>query len=301
MAGKTTNQLTPILAEIPDTVIDPETGSEIQVTDEMRVALMTVEQQMRQSFMMLGLALRTVRDQRLYLLRACGSMEEYLIEYFSGSVRAGKQLIQVADRFHDMPDKEQFFSLPKAQLLELAGHPETMDQFRDGEMAVESGLVTLPDGELVTFEALVNRLRAELKDEQATTEKKLNKKINDLKQKVGGKDQTIENLNQQVLELNEDVDRRSATIQDLLQSKDIDPDKIVLITTRKKAVSVLEDRGRMIRHMLGEIQSIDKNLIDAELAATIRTLVASIEVGLNQLRDAHPESLYAPEVAGDGE
>ncbi len=168
MAKKNTeNQMAELNIEnMPKSVTDPETGLKVKVTKEMIMVLMNAERVITTNMEQLALALKTIRDDKLYLLYEIGSMGEYLEKRFSFSERFGYSLLKFADVFGDSKHFSEIMHQPR-RLLELASKDDNLaKQLKDGE-------VTMPDGTRLSLKELKKEFANELVSELERTKSDL--------------------------------------------------------------------------------------------------------------------------------
>ena len=100
--------------------VDQETGETVVLTDDDRNLLISIEQQLALHWIQFSLALKTIRDKRLYLLR-CASMRDYCIEHLKISRGHMYRYLQAADTFSETVLKKISKSnVPMTSLLQLA-------------------------------------------------------------------------------------------------------------------------------------------------------------------------------------
>ncbi|MFA5518836.1 MAG: hypothetical protein WDA74_06215, partial [Spirochaetota bacterium] len=118
----------PMTKIIGDNILDVETGEVINTADaESRLVIF--EQQIASGCIQIALALKTIRDENLYLAR-CNSMAEYIEKYLPISLKHAQKHLQIADAFNSKALK-RFRGAPMNMLLEISRNEELLEEAND--------------------------------------------------------------------------------------------------------------------------------------------------------------------------
>jgi hypothetical protein len=273
--------------------VDSETGSEIAFTGEDMQDLKLFEQSIVSSWIQEAVALRNIANRKLYLLRDCASMKDYLMEYYHKSYAHAKRLLSITSKIN--PDKlTDLTEIPMTKLLEITRDDGMVDMINDGEANIEADKVVYADGTFESLDDVIARAKREAKREEEQERDKLKTKIDKQKDKLEGKDFMLSNLQNQLQESVDRTKRLEASLQSLMSEKGVDPKTIVFITHKKHAVDVIDESMREALKHLASIDNIPKDLVDAELGGRMALAISSIEAGCERIRDNWGMILWIP-------
>jgi hypothetical protein len=278
-------------------ITDPETGKELTFTAEHTASLAAAKHQVKAGLATVAVALKTIRDQKLYLIENCGSMREWLLENFQSSYTTFKNLVAVADRFAEAPDADMVLSQPITHLLLYSKHEQTADGIADGSIQFSGGKVILEDGTEISAKDFAKQIRTELKKETAEEVKKLDHKLKTNAAKLSAKDSLIESMQEDLGKLR----LRAAELEKAItESKDIDPSRLVYVTQKHEAVSLLVDTTTQVLALIGRMDTLPEALVgDAEVAGNFSRSLSAIEAGLERIRQHWGSTIWTPREAGD--
>lgn len=278
-------------------ITDPETGKELTFTAEHAASLAAAKHQVKAGLATVAVALKTIRDQKLFLMENCGSMREWMLENFQSSYSTFKNLLSVADRFAEAPDADMVLSQPITHLLLYSKHEATADGIQDGSIQFSGGKVILEDGTEISAKDFAKQIRTELKKETAEELKKLDHKLKTNAAKISAKDSLIESMQEDLAKLRQ----RSADLEKAItESKDIDPSRLVYITKKEEAVSLLVDTTTQVLGLIGQMDNLPETLVkDAEVSGHFSRSLSAIEAGLERIRTHWGSMVWAPREVGD--
>ncbi len=242
-------------------IVDEETG-EVFNAAEMEKQLLFFEQQIAFGCVQIALALKSIRDEKLYLFR-CKSMKEYMSEYLPMSPRHAERHLQIADSFSDKALKK-FTKTPMKLLLEISRDDELLAFAND------------PDSEADKV----------IKKARELEKRKYEKKIADMEDIIDGKEALLEGLRDQTTQKDTEIEKLKNALNKIVSDKGIDPAKAIFITQKKEALALIEEAFSHISGLLGDISNIPQDLMDAELTSKLTYTVAAVKAGIHRVEDA---------------
>lgn len=254
---------------LPAEIVNDETG-EIMNSADMETRLVFFEQQIAFGCIQIALALKTIRDERLYLAR-CSSIKEYIEEYIPISLRHAERHLQIADAFNSKA-LEKFKNTPLTVLLEISRNGDLLEEANDPDIDADDVIKKVRDQEKRKFEKKLDKNREVIQGQEALLE--------DLRERVGEKETEIARL--------------KWTIQDLIAKKDVDPSKVVFVTQKKEAFGVIDESMVQILDSLGTLNNIPYELLDAELSGKLSQCISAIEAGVRRLKDFYSSYVITP-------
>lgn len=273
--------------------IDEETGKEITFTGEDMHDLKLFEQSIVSSWIQEAVALRNIANRKLYLLRNCVSMKDYLLEYYHKSYAHANRLLHITTKIS--PDKlTDITGIPMTKLLEITKDDGIVDMINDGDANLETDRVIYADGSFESLDDVIARTKREAKREEEQERDKLKSKIEKQKDKLDGKEFMLRSLENQLQESIDRTNRLEASIQSLMSEKGVDPKTIVFITHKKQAVDEIDESMREALKRLAAIDNIPKDLVDAELGGRMALAVSSVEAACERIRDNWGMILWLP-------
>jgi len=273
---------------------DPDTGDVIQLTGDDEKAIQLCEQEIKVGFLRIAFALKTIRDRKLYFLRECTSMRQYISDHLDYSYAKGMRLMSIADAYKDAdPDLLEQFS--QGTLLELARNPELAAEVQGAE--VGDGEVRLPDGEVMGYKEFVNKITRELGKLAEERESKHVKKLAVQKDQLHGKDELLKLYEERLQESEQKNKDLQKAMMDLTMRKDVDPRKLVFITQKKEALRLVDEVETRFVQILGDAIGVPHELLDPEISMKITHMIASLDAGLIRLREYYGAAMYIPALA----
>ena len=254
---------------MPAEIVDETTG-EVLNTAEMEKRLIFFEQQIALNLFQVATALKSIRDEKLYLVRY-KTMKEYTETHLSMSERNMKRYLQIADAFNEKSLKK-FKDTPMKMLLEISRDDELIEEANDPESE--------PDD-------VVKKAREQEK-------KKLQKKLDKNQELIEGQDALLTDLRDKVQNKDTEIDKLKSTIQSLIGKKDVDPSRVVFITQKKEAMGIVDESTVQILDSLGTLNTIPHDLLDAELSGKLSQSIAAVEAGVRRLRDFYSSYVVTP-------
>lgn len=276
---------------LADSVKDPETGKLIHFSEEEKRDLLFCERQMKVGFMQIAIALKTIRDRRLYLLRECDSMRAYVEEYVQFSYRHAHRLMHLADTFGDAKT-DLLESFSQDTLLAIAQNPAVASDLNGAD--VVDGEVRLPDGEVLPLEEFTARIRREIQRNAEKKEDKLQRRIDTIAAEVKTKNEALAHYERLIADGNEREKRLEETIESLSVRKDLDAHILAYITHKNDAVRLIADCTPAALELLGRVDGIPRDLVDAELAGQVSFFLAAIETAVTRIRESFRPFFWIP-------
>lgn len=260
--AKKKNELVPAVidSEMQAEIVNDETGEVFNRAD-VESRLVFFEQQIASGCIQIALALKTIRDEKLYLAR-CKSMTQYMEEFIPISLKHAEKHLQIADAFSGGA-LEKYKKTPMNLLLEIARNDELLKEANDPESEVDE---------------VIRRAKEQEK-------KKLQKKLDKNDEVIRGQEALLADLRGRMREKDEEIHKLKNSIQSLISKKDIDPSKIVFMTQKKEAMGVIDECMVQILDCLGTLNNIPYDLLDAELSGKLSQCVSAVEAGVRRLVD----------------
>ncbi len=268
-------------------------GASVEFTDTDVQDLNLFEQAIVSSWIQEAVALRNIANRKLYLLRDCVSMKDYLMEYYKKSYSHANRLLYLTSKINTerLPD---FNGIPMTRLLEISKDDALVGMINDGDASVEIDRVIYSDGTTESLSDLIARTKREAKREEGQDRDKLQKKIDKQKEILDGKSHMLERLYEQLEESKTHTRQLEESLQSLISEKGIDPKTIVFITHKKQAVDLIDETRREILKSLGAIDNIPKDLVDAEIGGMLGLTIAAIDAASERIRDNWGAVLWLP-------
>jgi hypothetical protein len=282
------------------TIADPVTGIDIRFDAGQQAHFNSIKSQMKDSLAAVGLSLRTIRDQKYYLMDDCGSMSEWLLNTWGSSIRTAQRLLEVADAFDSIPNANEIMSLPLTHLLTMKKDPATMEALRSGDLQIDDGHAILPTGETMDLPSFVRKIKKETETEIRSKESRLKEQLNNSKEATHTMEEALEKSEAEKAEIIGKLKTLEKTINDLMQKKDLDGMRVAFVTQRDEAAVLLDDSMTIILDHLGQIDNIPHDLVDGKLAGHFGRTLAGIESAMERIRDRWSPIIYTP-TGGDRE
>lgn len=246
-----------------DDILDCETGEVMDIAETV-AELEVCEQQIALGFIQTALALKTIRDKKLYLAR-CNSMKEYISITFNDefSLRTAERYLRIADAFNESTFKK-FKGTPMKLLLEITGSDELTDEANDPESNAADVIRKAKEQE----------------------RKKLKKKMDELETVIDGKEAMLEGLRESTSRKDDEIGRLKNAISGMASKKGIDPEKIIFITQKQEALALVEESFNYVLESLGNINNIPQELMDADLTAKLSYTMSAIKAGIRRIENA---------------
>lgn len=280
------------VAEIRSSYTDPETGEKVKVTTEMQTTLVAHEEQIGLSMIQMAFSLKAIKDNRLFLLRGCNSMKEYVQTYLAKSYSGSRFYIQIADALDGIDNKGQFKGLKLGQLNELTKDLLLVDKLKKGDAEISGDKIVHADGTEESLEEHLSFMRATLRSEVQGQVEKATTATAKVRQDLKQFKHLVEEKNQELLEKEHEIANLRRTVDEISQAKDIDPRKLRTLNGKKDAAELIRTANERVLEALGELSGIPHDLVDAELAGYLKTCVASIETGMNKLKSDFAEVVH---------
>lgn len=249
--------------------------------------LIMIEQQIALGYVQVALGLKTIRDEQLYVVYNFDSMQSYCLERLKMSPRHMHRHLQIADAFGEkVLGKIAKSNVPMNALLAMAKDQELAENIEG--MDVEQDKVVYSDG---TFEPLSGVISRALEREK----KNAKKKLDDASNVISSKEALLEDYKTRIQEEKSENEKLKKVIQELTLRKDIDPGRLVFITQKREAMNLLDESSTVLVRTFGNIGGIPHELLDAELTMRLAEIVASIEAGVQRIREEYGPAVFIPD------
>lgn len=249
--------------------------------------LIMIEQQIALGYIQVALGLKTIRDEQLYRVYDFDSMQSYCLDRLKMSPRHMHRHLVIADAFGEkVLGKIAKSNVPMNALLAMAKDEELTENIEG--MDVEQDKVVYNDG---TFEPLSSVISRALEREKKTSKKKLN----EAQGVISSKETLLEDYKTRVQEEKAENEKLKKVIQELTLRKDIDPGRLVFITQKREAMNLLDESSTVLIRTFGNISGIPHELLDAEVTMRLAEIVASIESGIQRIREEYGPAVFIPD------
>lgn len=256
---KTKNNQTDI---IPAEVIDHETGIALNTTD-MEKRLLFLEQQIAFSATQIALSLKEIRDGKYYLCRNYKSMQEYIEQCLPWGFATVKNYLQVADTLNEKT-MHKLSNAPMRVLIEIARNEELRDAANSEDSDADD---------------IVQKAR-ELE------RKKYQKKIDYCEEVITGKEKLLQNSRETVKQLEETIDNYKKQVSEMASREGIDPDRLVFITQKKEAISLIQEVLTTNLRLFSDITNIPHELVnDPETTGMLINALSALKGGIYRIEE----------------
>lgn len=264
----TENQIAQIgtLVEIGEIVTDPETGQELIASETTINELLTAETYIKTGLLTISLALKKIRDNKLYLLRGMNSLQDYATNFLSFNYRHAKKILQIADTYGDSPHFEKISQLPMNTLLKA--DDDLVQQLKEGEFRDSEGNVW-------SFEEIGDMKNKEMNNEL----KRLLQQNSSLKKDLIKVKENAEQ-NQKLVELYESQDGKM-----LEKVKSRNEAQQIILHSRGALAKAIDDLSRI-------------ELTDADIVRDVVGMIGGAIVGLSTIHDEWMPILQAANGVG---
>jgi len=282
-------------------VIDPDTG-EILTPNGNMLSLRALEQQiemgknnMRMGAMLIGIALKSIRDDNLFILCGCETMKDYCEKYVGISQRSAERYLQLASSFSE-PVLKQLTDegVPQKKILDLSKNRDLKAAIEAGDIEIDGGQFVYPDGTVEDIDAAVDRIRKEVAREAEKDKEKMRFQVDNMSRQVKGQKDAARLLEDEITRQKEHIEELNAAISKLATRKDIKAEAMALVLHKREAVELIEENTPAILKLIGQIENIPKDLIDAELAGQISFFLSALEAALQRCRDEFEIHMFIP-------
>lgn len=274
---------------------DKETGEIITLGESHENLLLSLEHQIVNNYVQVALALKTIRDEHLYFLRGCDSMQDYCAAYLGMSRRHVYNHLHVADHFSEkLLGKVSRANVPMQALLDLTKNAEVVGNLEAAEIDPDNDRVVYADGSVEPLSKALERARE-------VERKKAGKKLSDSRDLLNAKDRMIESYNERLEEAGETIKDLRGTITDLVSKKDVDPSTVVFVTQKKEALRLLDDAAMSVIDTFNGVSGIPQTLLDPDVTAKLTHFISSMEAGLERLREIYGSVVWLPRALSKGE
>lgn len=248
--------------------------------------LAKLENQVAMGFIQMVLALKEIDDEKLYLEKDYNSMTDYAGDVFKLKPSQVSRFLSIGRAFSSQfLSKASKAKLPMTALLEASKNTEIVDELE--AMNIQDDKVVYSDG---TFEPLSSVISRALERER----KQAKKKLAEAESVIQGKQAIVEDYKSRLEEQKEENEKLKKVIQEITCRKDIDPRTLVYITQKKEALNVLDENSMILIRAFGAIGGIPHELLDTEVTMRLTEVIASIEAGLQRIREEYGSVVWIP-------
>lgn len=291
MENKNKDSVTETLPEIRNSYVDPDSGEKVKVTQDMALALHHHEHQIASATLTMAFGLKAIRDGKLYLLRGCETMKEYITTCVAKSYSSAKFYIQVADALDGLSQK-QLEGLSIGALGDISRDLTLVGKLKKGEAQISGDKIVYADGNEESVEDFRAHLRAEIRKETQGEIKKATDAAAKARGEVKAFKTIVESKSQEILEREEEIANLRRTIDEVSQAKDIDPRRLRALNSKKEAMELMRTISEQVAEAMGSLHTIERDAFDAELAVHLKTCIASLETGLNKTKADFSDVLF---------
>lgn len=261
---KTEVQTQNYMAKPGEFLPDPETGSDLIVTEDGIKELLSLETSINFALAQLSMSLKRVKESRLYLLRGVDSFKAYVENYISFSYRHATRLVAIADTFGDSEHFEKIATLPVTWLREAAKDKSLAESLKQGEL-------TDSEGNVYTLDEITQLKGQELTEElkRITLQKK--------------------DLQKELKAAREQLDETRKTIEHYESSEG---EKFFeRIKTAKDAMGIIDYTRGVISQATHDLSRIETD--DPDILRELSGLVSGAIVALSAIQDSYLPALMA--------
>ena len=244
--------------DYPKLVTDPKTGLTIKVTPEILQLFEICEAKIRYSLAEIAMALKCIRDNKLYLLLEIESMGEYLSERWTKSKKQAYFYMKLADAYSDSPHYQEIASLPQKVLAESFKDENMIKQLKKGEL-------TDQEGEVYTFEE-IKRLGNKEFQIKFTAEKR---KVKEMKTELEQAQQDIK-LKNQMIQAHDDLKENNAKFQ--------------RITSEKETLRLLHYHNGLIAQIASDMDQIETSP-SIEAVSQVKAMIGNLAGLIDAIED----------------
>ncbi len=226
------------------------------------------------------MVLRELRDGEYFLELGYNSLEELIIAELPFTISAAKRLLIVADSFGADKDIEKLIGDGNLKELSTIAHnPELM--YKGG------GKVVTESGEEHSLEDYIEDIKAQNQKIQKKSEQELQRAKKCLGEMQNHSKEIEKSYQGKIEELKHKIDV-------IARSKDIDPEKLSMITGKKDALILIQEKLVEVSNVFGQLSDIPDEIRDPQLATLITQVIGAIDSGLKALKEDWAPTLFAP-------
>ncbi len=226
---------------LADSVKDPETGKLIHFSEEEKRDLLFCERQMKVGFMQIAIALKTIRDRRLYCcanaIRCArtsrNTFNSHTVTLIGLCILPTRSAMQRPTCSSPFPG------------YVVGDRPESGGRERSERGGCRRRRGAASDGEVLPLEEFTARIRREIQRNAEKKEDKLQRRIDTIAAEVKTKNEALAHYERLIADGNEREKRLEETIESLSVRKDLDAHILAYITQkgRRPPHSRLHSRG----------------------------------------------------------
>ena len=214
----------------------------------------------------MAIALKAIKDEKLYLAREYDSMEAYIKDCIPLSLRTVQYYLQIADALNEKT-LEKFSGTPMKLLIEISRSEELREEANSDDADADD---------------VVKKAREYEK-------KRYEKRISEYKEIIDAKETLLQDLrdkSQEVINRKDDeIDKLKNAVQSMAARDGIDPDRLVFVTQKQEAIALIEDILTSTLRQLSDITNIPHDLMDPELTGRLTYAVSAIKSGIGRIED----------------
>lgn len=177
-------------------------------------------------------------------------------------------------------------------LIEISRDKDLMDELNQGNAEIEGDRVVYDDG---TFESLA-QVRERIKKETAEAYKK---KLEEKDLHAKGRETILNDYKEQIKKQQGEYHKMKEALESVINQKGIDADKVMFVTQKKEALSLISDVQARIIEALGDLSYIPDTLLVPDVTAQIASTVAMLSAGAARVREKYGAIAWLPKVEED--
>ncbi len=245
---------------------NPETGEAIVFSEEEQRTLLLAEHRIKISTLELALAFKIIKDNQLYMMRACENFKEYVEGIGLYSYSYVLSLVSVGDAFSDSKNITALESVGIRKLIEIK---------KAGDRKIIEEIKTEEDEEKIQL--LIKTKLDSLKEKN----KQLNEKLNSEKAHRENHRQTIQELESDFRK-SEEENRR--VLDAIARDKNIDSRKYESILNKDEAIEKIMFITKEINNLQALISEIPDKLRDEQMTGMVETACNNLQYAAENIR-----------------
>lgn len=282
-------------------VIDPDTGEILEPTGTMP-ELLALEQQietgkdnMRMGALLIGMALKTISENHLYFFRGCDTMKDYYEKNVGISQRSAERYLQLARSFSEPVLKQlRDAGASHKKIIDLSKNTNLKAAIEAGDIEIDGGQLVYPDGTVEDIDTAVDRIRKEITLEAEKEKQKMRLQMDNLSQQVNGQKEAARLLNEEIQRQVDYNTELKEAMNKLAMRKDLNAEVMALVVHKREAIELIQETTPEILQLIGQVENIPKDLIDAELAGQVSFFLSALEGALQRCRDEFEIHMFIP-------
>ena len=256
-----------------------------QITNEEQLIFFEnqIEQQRRNiglSFIEIGKILKQVKSDKLFILRSCETMKEYIEKHIAGfSYRHCLNMIKVAEKF-DSIDNNILNHFNVTELLDASSDDDLVED-------IKAGYIEFQDGKKQDATEYVKKMKAKIKRVEKKVDKEVSKKDKIITEKE--KQYKLE-----IKELQDKLEHQKTILENVAKTQKMNPNRLAIIANTSEAGNLIDEKVVGLSEFLNPIYQIDENIQQSpELANKMFVFISVLEKSFKELKELWSSHLYS--------